>query len=122
MWCTEEEDRLGTGGGQSGYEGKSSEARGAEGSARMSLTSQLSGDFDGAVRQRGGDYFHSGRVQIESGSAMRVVATVRGSSRYSVKLEREGPQIVASCTCPYFDVDACKHIWAVVLAAASRGL
>jgi superfamily II DNA or RNA helicase len=88
----------------------------------MSLTSQLSGDFDGAVRQRGGDYFHSGRVQIESGSAMRVVATVRGSSRYSVKLEREGPQIVASCTCPYFDVDACKHIWAVVLAAASRGL
>ena len=87
----------------------------------VSLTSQLSGDFDSAVRQRGADYFRTGRVQIESGSASRVVATVRGSSRYTVKLEREGPRIVASCTCPYFDVDACKHIWAVVLAAASRG-
>ncbi len=87
----------------------------------MSLTSELSGDVDGAVRQRGADYFRSGRVRIESGSPSRVVATVRGSSRYTVKLEREGPEIVASCTCPYFDVDTCKHIWAVVLAAASRG-
>src|SRR5260370_5258245 len=88
----------------------------------MSLTSQLSGDFDGAVRQRGAAYFRSGRVHIESGSASRVVATVRGSSRYTIKLEREGAEIAASCTCPYFEVDACKHIWAVVLAAASQGL
>ena len=87
----------------------------------MSLTSQLSGDFDGAVRQRGAAYFRSGRVHIESGSASRVLATVHGSSRYAIKLEREGAEIAASCTCPYFDVDACKHIWAVVLAAASQG-
>ncbi len=87
----------------------------------MSLTSQLSGEFDGAVRERGAVYFRSGRVHIESGSASRVLATVRGSSRYTVKLERAGAEIVASCTCPYFDVNACKHIWAVVLTAASQG-
>jgi superfamily II DNA or RNA helicase len=87
----------------------------------MSLTSELSGEFDAAIRQRGADYFDSGRVRIESGSASRVVATVRGRSRYTVELERNGPEIVAACTCPYFDVDACKHVWAVVLAAASQG-
>jgi hypothetical protein len=39
-----------------------------------------------------------------------------------VELEREGRKIHASCTCPYFDVDLCKHIWAVILAADKQQL
>jgi len=88
----------------------------------MSLTSQLAGAFDGAIQRRGTDYFRSGRVRIDSASASRIVATVRGSSRDRVELEREGRSIHVSCTCPYFDVDLCKHLWAVLLAAAGEPL
>lgn len=88
----------------------------------MSLTAQFADDFDGAILHRGADYFRTGRVSIDSASASRIVATVRGSSRYRVELEREGRKIHASCTCPYFDVDLCKHIWAVILAAEKQQL
>src|SRR5262249_15557856 len=39
-----------------------------------------------------------------------------------VGLTRERTTVNAYCTCPYFeDVDLCKHIWAVVLAAEQSG-
>jgi superfamily II DNA or RNA helicase len=88
----------------------------------LSLTAQLASHFDGAIQHRGANYFRTGRVRIDSTSASRVVAVVRGSSRYRVELEREGRKIHASCTCPYFDVDFCKHIWAVILAAEKQQL
>ena len=88
----------------------------------MSLTAQFAGDFDGAILHRGADYFRNGRVRIDSASASRIVAIVRGSSRYQVELARKGRKIHASCTCPYFDVDLCKHIWAVILAAEKQQL
>jgi superfamily II DNA or RNA helicase len=88
----------------------------------MSLRTQLAGDFDSAIVQRGTDYFRTGRVRIQVASASRVVATVRGSTRYQVGLEREAQKIRASCTCPYFDVGLCKHIWAVIVAADSQRL
>ncbi len=88
----------------------------------MSLMTQFAGDFDDAILNRGADYFRRGCVNIDSASASRIVAIVRGSSRYRVELKREGRKIQASCTCPYFDVDLCKHIWAVMLAAEKQQL
>ncbi|HEY1900612.1 MAG TPA: DEAD/DEAH box helicase [Steroidobacteraceae bacterium] len=88
----------------------------------MSLTAQFAHDFDSAIQHRGADYFRRGRAIIDSASAARVVATVKGSRHYRVELEREGRKIRASCTCPYFDIDLCKHIWAVILAAEKRQL
>ncbi|MGH8208636.1 MAG: SWIM zinc finger family protein, partial [Steroidobacteraceae bacterium] len=37
-------------------------------------------------------------------------------------MEREGGKISVSCTCPYFDVDLCKHLWAVIMAAETQPL
>jgi superfamily II DNA or RNA helicase len=91
-------------------------------SERVSLTEQFAGDFDSAIRHRGADYFRQGRVLIDSASDSGIVGIVRGSSRYQVALERDGRRVHASCTCPYFDVDLCKHIWAVILAAENHQL
>jgi len=88
----------------------------------LSPITQLSGDFDSAIRQRGADYFRKGRVRIDHASASRIVATVRGSSPYQVELKRESGKLDVSCTCPYFDIDLCKHIWAVLLAAQTQPL
>ncbi len=82
-----------------------------------SLSDLLSGDCDGAIQRRGADYFRQGRVRVVRGSASRVTASVRGSSVYRIELVRAGREIHASCTCPYFDIDICKHIWATLLAA-----
>src|SRR5690606_23346150 len=88
----------------------------------VSLRLQLADEFERVIRQRGANYFQRGRVHIVSGSEWRVTATVSGTSRYAVDLRRENQTIRASCTCPYFDIGACKHIWAVVIAADTRGL
>lgn len=86
------------------------------------LCDLLANDCDGAVQLRGADYFRRGRVRITRGSATQVTASVLGSSAYRVELVRAGQEILASCTCPYFDVDLCKHIWATILAADARQL
>jgi superfamily II DNA or RNA helicase len=88
----------------------------------MSLTAQFSSYFDDAIQYRGTDYFRSGRVRIDSVSDSRIVAVVHGSGRYRVELERAGRNINASCNCPYYDVDLCKHIWAVMLAVEKEPL
>jgi superfamily II DNA or RNA helicase len=88
----------------------------------MSLTAQFASYFDDAVQHRGTNYFRSGRVRIDSASVSRIVAFVHGRGRYRVELEREGRNINASCNCPYYDIDLCKHIWAVMLAAEKQPL
>jgi superfamily II DNA or RNA helicase len=88
----------------------------------VSLMAQLAGDFDSTILQRGADYFRNGRVRIDFASESRIVATVRGTTRYQVNLEREGRKIRASCTCPYFDVALCKHICAVIMAPETQRL
>jgi len=87
-----------------------------------SLSDLLAGDCDVAIRRRGADYFRKGRVRIERGSATHVTASVRGTRVYHVELARAGHEILATCGCPYFDVDLCKHIWATILAADTRRL
>jgi hypothetical protein len=44
------------------------------------LAAQFAADFDSTVQYRGDEYFRDGRVQINSSSTSRIVATVLGSS------------------------------------------
>ena len=88
----------------------------------MKLSSELSYDFDSRVRQRGLNYFRTGRVEIIHGSDVAVGARVRGASLYQVSLEWTKRALETSCSCPYFeDGGGCKHLWATILAAEAEG-
>ncbi len=90
----------------------------------MGLAEALARDVSERTRTRGNRYFLGGAVRAIEGSGSEVVATVRGSEWYRVRLSRDGDTFFASCQCPYFAdrQDFCKHIWAVVLAADAEGL
>ena len=66
---------------------------------------------------------YASAVRIVSGDAVHVDALVQGTHEYDVFLTVEGTQLVACCTCPFFEdrFEPCKHIWAVVDAAVARG-
>src|SRR5262249_20661354 len=91
--------------------------------ARVSWTHQLQKFVPSGSLNKGQNYFRAGAVQIKSGSADRVEASVRGGGRQSVVLylDLTHETLVASCTCSYYDdLNICKHIWATVLAADSK--
>src|SRR5688500_568209 len=90
----------------------------------MGLAEALARDVSERTRTRGNRYFLGGAVRAIEGTGSEVVATVRGSEWYRVRLSRDGETFFASCPCPYFAdrQDFCKHIWAVVLAADAEGL
>ena len=89
----------------------------------MGLAEALARDVSERTRTRGNRYFLGGAVRAIEGSGSEVVATVRGSEWYRVRLSRESEAFLASCQCPYFAdrQDFCKHIWAVILAADAEG-
>ncbi|MDB5309748.1 MAG: SNF2-related protein [Gemmataceae bacterium] len=89
----------------------------------MPLAAALSSQVSPTIRDRGQEYFRSGDVTLEAVGPVAVAAIVYGSADYDVDLSLTGRTIVASCTCPYvYQSDSvCKHIWATVLAAESRG-
>jgi superfamily II DNA or RNA helicase len=72
-----------------------------------------------ASRARGESYFVSGRVSVARVSASTFAAVVRGTRTYNVSLSLDEHRLVVDCSCPYFEdsINACKHIWAVILAA-----
>src|SRR4051812_14562580 len=90
----------------------------------MGIAQKVARDFTDGVRSRGQSYFAKGRVAILSASPGEVVAKVKGTVSYKVRLRMRGPRLLASCTCPYFGPagEPCKHLWATVLAADSRSL
>jgi uncharacterized Zn finger protein len=67
---------------------------------------------------RGEDYFAAGRVRsLDEQEAGTVLAEVRGSATYSVRLWDENGELAYSCTCPRGDDgEFCKHCVAVGLA------
>jgi len=67
---------------------------------------------------RGEDYFAAGRVRsLDEQEAGTVLAEVRGSATYSVKLWEENGELAYSCTCPRGDDgEFCKHCVAAGLA------
>ena len=70
-------------------------------------------------RARGEPYFTSGRVSVTRASSSTFAALVRGTRTYNVSLSLDDHRLVVDCSCPYFEdsINACKHIWAVILAA-----
>src|SRR2546427_7806296 len=87
----------------------------------MNLSTRLAGDFSSTVRNRGKSYFWQGRVRIQTGSSAHVKARVRGSESYEVSLDWKNGVLSAWCDCVYFESGPCKHLWATILAAESRG-
>ena len=88
----------------------------------MNLSTRLAGDFSSAVRNRGRSYFWQGRVRIQTGSSAHAKARVRGSESYEVSLDWKNGVLSAWCDCVYFESEGpCKHLWATILAAESRG-
>jgi superfamily II DNA or RNA helicase len=90
----------------------------------MVLSAQASWNVAKGIRNRGRQYFLRGAVQILHGDADAVEASVQGSDEYYVTLERDKKSLTVYCTCPYYQkyLDACKHIWATMLAAEHKGL
>lgn len=89
----------------------------------MALTTHLARYVDKKIQARGVSYYRYGGVQIVHGNKEEMEAIVLGTSIYEVALYRQRDTIHVSCTCPYFEGegDTCKHIWASLLAAESKG-
>jgi superfamily II DNA or RNA helicase len=90
----------------------------------MGIAQKVARNFSDAVRSRGQSYFSRGRVTLMSTKPNEVVARVRGTTKYRVRVRLRGARLLASCTCPYFSPqgEPCKHLWATLLLADSRGL
>ena len=89
----------------------------------MGIAQKVARNFSEAVRSRGQSYFSKGRVTMMSAKPNEVVAKVRGTTKYRVRVRLRGAKLLASCTCPYFSPqgEPCKHLWATLLLADSRG-
>ncbi len=90
----------------------------------MGIAQKVARNFSDAVRARGQSYLAKGRVTLMAARRGEVVARVRGTSKYRVRLRMRGSKLLASCTCPYFSPqgEPCKHLWATLLMAEARGL
>src|SRR5262245_47599561 len=90
----------------------------------IGIAQKVARNFSDAVRSRGQSYFVKGRVTLMAARSGEVVARVRGTAKYRVRVRLRGPKLLASCTCPYFNPqgEPCKHLWATLLLAESRGL
>ena len=89
----------------------------------MGIAQKVSRQFTEGVRARGQLYFSKGKVSITSAKPGEVVvAKVRGTETYKVRLRVRNGRLYSSCTCLYFGPsgEPCKHIWATILAADAR--
>lgn len=85
-----------------------------------SLSGLLQDSMSPTIRRKGEEYYRWGSVRHVTGDRVSVEAKVQGTSLYHVWISYlpEGPEMQASCTCPYFSTHSvCKHLWAVLLAA-----
>ena len=89
-----------------------------------SLARALSRDVPETTRAKGANYFRTGAVVSIRELDDKVSAVVQGARGYHVQITREMEGFIGSCDCPYFQdrFHVCKHIWAAVLAADSRGM
>ena len=91
--------------------------------AMMGIAQKVARNFSDAVRSRGQSYFSKGRVTLISAKPNEIIAKVRGTTKYRVRVRLRGAKLLASCTCPYFNPqgEPCKHLWATLILADSRG-
>lgn len=70
------------------------------------------------VFARGRNYADQYQVTLLSAGADGVLAAAFGTTDYTVWLNRPGPEVSGSCTCPAFeDAGLCKHMVATALLA-----
>jgi len=87
----------------------------------MAIILQLAGEFSSEIRTGGNEYFRQGKVKVINGSPWNLEAEVQGTSKYKVRLWREGNEISVRCSCPNYEANGlCKHLWAVLLTADSE--
>jgi hypothetical protein len=88
------------------------------------LSELLSPAFKGGSRKRGQDLFRNRAATIASGGAMSAEATVVGTDIYYVDIDIHDKGVFVCCTCPYYmdEWEPCKHIWATLLTAESKGM
>ena len=85
----------------------------------MSLILQLAGEFSAEIRSRGNEHYRQSKVKIKNGSPMNLEAEVQdATSKFNVRLWREGNEISVRCACPFYKSDGlCEHLWAALLFA-----
>ena len=75
--------------------------------------------FASRILERGENYYIDGAVQSMKWNGKKISATVSGTETYKVKITvSDGVVGDMSCSCPYADVDNCKHMAAVLFAAS----
>ena len=75
--------------------------------------------FASRILERGENYYIDGAVQSIKWDGKKIAATVSGTETYKVKITvSDGVVGDMSCSCPYADVDNCKHMAAVLFAAS----
>nr|MCU0253871.1 DEAD/DEAH box helicase [Acidobacteriota bacterium] len=89
----------------------------------MLVAAQAKRFFSARIRERGESYLRAGAVHLCLEQPQQVAALVTGTDIYDVVVVREGETLRATCDCPYAaSGEACKHLWAVLLAASLKGL
>ena len=90
----------------------------------MRALQAIQSDFSRKTRESGEDYYRRGVVEIIDSQPNRVLARVQGSRLYDVNVGWSGSEYSYFCTCPHYEEhgELCKHIWATLLAAESRGV
>ena len=66
----------------------------------MGIAQKVAREFSDAVRSRGQSYFAKGRVAITASSAGEVVAKVRGTEKYKVRIRLRGIKLIATVHVP----------------------
>ena len=78
--------------------------------------------FADAIWSRGRIYYEEGKVELTFSDGKEIHANVYGTSKYSVRLDFNGPVLKkAVCSCPY-SAGICKHSAAVLMTFASSDL
>jgi hypothetical protein len=90
------------------------------------LLSRIERSVPAAIRERGAQYARDGAVAVRKRRAADepVEALVRGSDAYHVRVQYEDHDLLAECTCQFFEdrFDVCKHIWATIVVCAEQKL
>ena len=78
--------------------------------------------FADVIWSRGRIYLEEGKVELTFSDGKEIHANVYGTTKYSVRLDFNGPVLKkAVCSCPY-SAGICKHSAAVLMAFASSDL
>ena len=91
------------------------------------LAGRVGDRFGQKMRDRGTRYYEAGLIGAPTFGPDSVTVSVRGSERYSVKVdwsrvERQN-EILFDCSCPYYAGGSfCKHCWAVILYLDHEGV